>query len=62
MQKNNSMFKKLKIKKKKKKKTPQNYKSPTQSQRFMTTIKNPTEEKEQQQKKAENVNWISQCQ
>jgi len=25
----------------------------------MTTIKNPTEEKEQQQQKAENVNWIS---
>ena len=52
------MFKKLKIKKKKQK-TPQNYKSPTWSQRFMTTIKNPTEEKEQQQQKAEHVNWIS---
>ena len=47
-------FKKLKIirmgkkerrKKKKKRKTPQNSKSPMQRQRFITTIKNVTEEK-----------------
>ena len=44
------MFKKFKIKKKrekKKRKTPQNCKSPTQSQRLMTTIKNLIERKEQ---------------
>ena len=39
------MFKKLKLKeKKKKRKITQNCKSPTQRQRFMTTIKNMTEE------------------
>ena len=38
-------------------KTPQNCKSPTQRQRFMTTMKNVTEEKE---KKAQKLNWIYQ--
>ena len=52
-------FKKLKIKRKKRKKkqeerkkekrkTPQNCKSPTQRQRFITTIKNVTEGKKKQ--------------
>ena len=43
-------------KEEKKRKTPQNSKSPTQRQRFMTTIKNVTEEKE---KKVQKLNWIS---
>ena len=40
--KNNNSFKKLKLKKRKGK-TPQNCKSPTYRQRFITTIKNVTE-------------------
>jgi len=43
-------------KEEKKRKTPQNSKSPTQRQRFMTTIKNVTEEKE---KNVQKLNWIS---
>ena len=49
--KNSNRFKKLKVKikkrekeKKKKRQTPQNCKSPTQRQRFITTIKNVTKE------------------
>ena len=53
MQKKENRFKKMKItkkrkekklkKKEKKRKTPQNCKSPTQRQRFITTVKNMTE-------------------
>ena len=57
VKKNNTRFKKLKIKiekkrKEKKRKTLQNYKNPMQRQRFMTTIKNVTEEKEKNGSKA----------
>ena len=38
----------------KKRKTPQNHKSPTYRQMFITTIKNVTEKK-----KAQKLNWIS---
>ena len=44
----NNKFRKLKLKKRKerkKRKTPQNCKSPAQSQRFITTIKNVTDGK-----------------
>ena len=41
----NNRFKKLNFKKEKKRKTPQNCKSPTYRQRFLTTIKNVTEKK-----------------
>ena len=46
-------MKKLKLEKEKKMKTPQNCKSPMQRQRFITTVKNVTEEK-----KAQKVNQI----
>ena len=49
MQKNNNSFKKLKLKKRKGK-TPQNCKSPTYRQRFITTIKNVTEGKKKKLK------------
>ena len=49
--KTNNRFKKLKLKKrereKKKRKTPQNCKSPTQRQRFITTVKTEGKKKAQ---------------
>ena len=61
MQKKYNRFEKLKIKiikkrkekkgrRKEKRKTPQNCKSPTQRQRFITAIKNVTEEKKKHSK------------
>ena len=57
MYKKYNRFLKIKIKKKrkenKKRKTPKSCKSPTQEQRFITTIKNVTEEKEKESSKAQ---------
>ena len=45
-------LKKLKLKKREKRKTPQNCKSPTERQKFITTIKNVTEGKKKKSSKA----------
>ena len=48
---------KIRKREREREKRPQNCKSPIQRQRFMTTIKNVTEEKGK--KKAQKLNWIS---